>query len=444
MTTAAAMPETFEEKRAAPRRRAWFTLILLLLLYMCSMLDRNIINVLVLPIQKEFGIGDFEMGLLLGPAFGLSYVILAFPLAWLGDRWSRRGVAAIGVVVWSLSNIAAGLSASFETLFLARIGVGAGEAALLPAAYVLIAQLFPQRGLALALSIFSMGTIAGMGVGYGFGGWLLDLLEGGKHIQLIGHVESWRLVFFITGVPSLVLAGLLYFVPEKTRAQTGGKEASDVPLLPFLRRNPWSALGLPLAFSMASLSSAALLMWLPAYTMPAFGWSATAAGAAVAGLLIIPATIGKIGSGLFVDWLFARGVKDAHPRYLMFALMIAGPCAIAAFFVGATPFIALLAIWFMLAYPVQGYGAAAIQLVTPEALRGRMSAIFTILVNIMAAGVAPTMVGYLSEYTFSGSGSLGLGMITTVATWVPLTLLLLWKVLPMTRLAVEQHRQVEA
>ncbi len=424
------------------QRRAWFGLILLLLLYVCSMLDRNIINVMVLPIQQEYGIGDFEMGLLLGPAFGLSYVLLAFPLAWLGDRWSRRGVTFIGVVVWSLSNIAAGLTTSYEALLAARIGVGAGEAALLPAAYVLIAQMFPRHRLAFALSVFAMGTIGGMSVGYGLGGWLLDHLDEGMQLPIFGHLESWRAVFFLTGLPSLVLALLLYFVPERrvARPEKGGPD--DMPLLPFLRSNPMAVIGIPLAFALASMCSSVLLSWLPAYAMPAFGWSATMTGSVIAVLLLVPSTIGKIGSGLFVDWRFARGVKDAHLRFLLYALSIAAPCAIAAFFVGPTLFVALLVVWYLLAQPVQGYGAAAIQLVTPEPLRGRISAIFTILVNLFAAGIAPVSVGFFSDYVFPGPGGLGMAIAANLAFWAPLAILLLIKILPVARDAVDRHAPV--
>lgn len=438
MTGASPAPDMPAEATDGPRARAWFSLILLLLLYMCSMLDRNIINVLVVPIKQEYGLGDFEMGVLLGPAFGLAYVALAFPLAWLGDRWSRRGVTFIGVIVWSISNMVAGLTTSYEALLMARIGVGAGEAALLPAAYGLIAQLFPRHGLAFALSIFSMGTIGGMSVGFGLGGWLLDHLEAGVAVPVFGHLESWRAVFFITGLPSLILAFLLYLVPERKSVRPASGVSGAEPLFQFIRQNPWSALGIPAAFALAAMPSAVLLSWLPAYAMPAFGWSATMAGSVVAGLLLVPATIGKIGAGLMVDWLFSRGVKDAHVRFLFVALIIAAPCAVGAFFVGPVLFVALLGIWFLLAYPIQGYSAAAIQLVTPESFRGRISAIFTIMVNLLAAGIGPVVVGFLSDFAFTGPRSLGLAIVANLALWAPLGILLLWKVLPVARAAVDR------
>lgn len=429
------MTDSAEQLSPASRRRAWFTLILFLLLYVCAMLDRNIINVLVLPIKQDLGIGDFEMGLLLGPAFGLSYVILAFPMAWLADRWSRRGVVFIGIIVWSISNCAAGLTHSFEALFATRIGVGAGEAALVPAAYVLIAQLFPRKSLAVALSIFSMGSVAGMAVGFGLGGWMLDSLGGGYDIPYLGHFESWRLVFFITGIPSLLLAALLYFVPERRVTAADGAAARGVPLMPFLRAHPWAALGIPFAFGMASLCSAAIISWLPAFSMPRFDWSATTAGLVMAVLLAGVSSIGKLGSGVVVDRLFARGMIDAHPRYLLVALAIATPLTIAAFYAGPVAFVILIAAWFLLAHPLQGYGAASIQLITPEALRGRMSALFIVIANIFAS-VGPTIVGYLSEHVFAGPGSLGLAIVVTVAFWGPVAILLLWLLLAGAKRAV--------
>ncbi len=421
--------------------RAWFTVGLFMLLYVCSMLDRNIVSVLVTPIKQELGASDFQLGLLMGPAFGVSYVVLALPLAWLADRWSRRGTVFIGIVIWSISNCAAGLTHSFEALLATRVGVGAGEAALVPAAYVLIGQLFPRRSLALALSIFSMGAIGGLVVGFGLGGWMLDRLGIGFELPLVGHMAAWRLVFFFTGLPSLALGLLLYFVPERKKQL--GASAPKAALLPFLRAHPWPAIGIPIAFAMASLCSAAMIAWVPAFAMREFNWSATKMGLVMACLLAGIGTVGKLASGFFADRLFARGSLDGHPRYLMTTLIIATPAAVAAFFAGPTSFVILLGVWFLVAYSVQGYGAAAIQLFTPEPLRGRMSAMFIIVINLMTT-TGPSMVGYLSDYVLHTPGQLGPAIAITVAAWSPPAIVLLWLLLTGTRRAVLANLQNEA
>lgn len=437
--TTLAMTSDSVPAAAVDRRAAWFTLVLLLSLYLCSMIDRNIINILVPPIKQTLQIDDAQVGLLLGPAFGLSYVLLAFPLAWLADRWSRRGVVFVGIVVWSISNIAAGLTHSFEALFFARIGIGAGEAALVPSAYVLISQLFPRRSLSLAMSIFSMGSIGGIAVSYGLGGWLLDTFEGGYHLPHFGHFDSWRIVFFITGIPSLILGALLWLVPEAREGSGPSGSAHKARLLPLLKQHPWPVLGIPVAFGTASLCSSTLLAWLPSYMMPRFDWSATTVGAVIAGILVFVGTAGKLGSGAFVDWLFGRGITDAHPRYLMFALIIAGPLTMLAFYAGPVLFVLLLASWFLLAHPLQGYGAAAMQVITPSHLRGRTSAIFIVIINFLSSVIGPSFAGFLSEGVFDGD--LRLSMVTTLGIWVPLTILLLWLVLPRARRAVAENKE---
>lgn len=427
-------------ERAALHPRAWFTLILLLALYLCSMIDRNIINILVLPIKDTLRIDDAEMGLLMGPAFGLAYIVLAFPLAWLADRWSRRGVVFLGIVTWSVSNVAAGLTHSFEALFFARVGIGAGEAALVPSAYVLISQLFPRRSLSLALSIFSIGSIGGMAVSFGLGGWLLDVLDGGREVPIFGHLDAWRLVFFLTGIPSLILALLLWFVPEGV----SGVEHVDagqpgISLMTLLRRHPWPVLGIPVAFGLVSLCSATLLAWLPSYMMPRFAWSATTVGLMLAATIAIVGTIGKLGSGLLVDRLFASGMKDAHPRYLLLALIVALPMTVIAFYCGPVFFVALMSFWFLLANPLQGYGAAAMQVITPVELRGRTSAIFIIIINIFAAAIGPSLAGFLSESVFEGD--LRSSMVAVLVTVVPIAMAVLWITLPRSRQAVDENAE---
>jgi MFS family permease len=135
----------------------WWMVLVLLFIYMISILDRLVINMLVVPIQADMGFSDVQMSLLLGPAFALCNGLFGLPLGWAADRYSRRWVVFGGLVFWSLSTMAAGLTRSFTSLFGARMGVGIGEAALMPAAYSLIADKFPVKRMTTAMSIFGMG-----------------------------------------------------------------------------------------------------------------------------------------------------------------------------------------------------------------------------------------------------------------------------------------------
>jgi MFS family permease len=113
---------------------AWYVVGVLVLAYTFSFIDRQILGLLVTPIKRDLNIGDFEVGLLGGLAFALFYTFLGLPIGRLADRANRRNIIAVGIAFWSVMTAACGLAKSFWTLFLARMGVGVGEAALSPPA----------------------------------------------------------------------------------------------------------------------------------------------------------------------------------------------------------------------------------------------------------------------------------------------------------------------
>jgi len=124
---------------------SWYVVVVLTVAYMFSFLDRQILALLIEPIRQDLEITDFQISLLLGLAFGIFYTALGIPIGRLADRRSRRGIIAVGVTIWCLMTAACGLARNFSQLFLARIGVGVGEATLNPSAYSLISDYFPRQ-----------------------------------------------------------------------------------------------------------------------------------------------------------------------------------------------------------------------------------------------------------------------------------------------------------
>ncbi|WP_409456278.1 MFS transporter [Sphingomonas sp. J315] len=161
--------ETDVQSAVSPRI-AWFSVTILLLVAIMSYLDRQIISLMVEPIKASLGVSDFEIGLLQGVAFGLFYAVFGLPIGWLVDRYSRRKIIYFGMTLWSLAAGACGLASTYTHLLLARFGVGVGEASLSPAAYSMIADLFPPRRLALALGVFATGSSIGGALAYMAGG----------------------------------------------------------------------------------------------------------------------------------------------------------------------------------------------------------------------------------------------------------------------------------
>ena len=198
--------ESNETERGGPA--SWYALGVLMLAYMVSVADRQVLSLLVTPIRADLGISDTGISLLGGIAFALFYTGMALPIAYVSDRRSRRTVIAIGIATWSAMTVLCGLARSFWQLLLARIGVGVGEAALGPAAHSLIFDLFPPHQVGRAIAIFTIGSSVGVGAALLFGAGAVKLIAemSPTALPLVGTLRPWQLVFVLIGLPGLLVA----------------------------------------------------------------------------------------------------------------------------------------------------------------------------------------------------------------------------------------------
>lgn len=217
--------------RAVGQRQANYALFVLLLAYILSFVDRNVMAVLIGPIRQQFDISDFQYSLLHGFAFSMFYIALGLPIARLADRRSRKWIITIGVLLWSIMTCLCGLAKSFSSLFLARIGVGVGEAALSPPAYSLLADFFSPEKLPRAMAIYTLGITLGGGLAYIIGGAVHQhfAATGGTTLPLVGHVQAWQVTFIVVGLPGVLVVGLLSFMQEPARGATAPAQSSEHP-----------------------------------------------------------------------------------------------------------------------------------------------------------------------------------------------------------------------
>src|SRR5579864_8443707 len=148
-------PEQSDEPSSL--RYAWYVVGVLTVFYSFSFIARAIFSLLVQPIRRDLHINDTQVGILVGFTFSVVYTFLGVPLGRLADIYSRRLIIGAGVVMWSLFTAASGFAQTYSQMLWLRMGVGAGEAALSPAAYSLIADYFPRKRLATAISVYSIG-----------------------------------------------------------------------------------------------------------------------------------------------------------------------------------------------------------------------------------------------------------------------------------------------
>src|SRR5690606_3560228 len=294
--------------------RAWAALGVLMLAYTVSFIDRTLLSLLIPPIQRDLGISDTEASLLAGLAFAVFYTVMGIPLGRLADRWHRRNLIALGISLWCLMTAACGLARNFWQLFAARVGVGIGEASLSPAAYSLIADLFPRHLLGRAIAIYSIGLPAGWGLALLFGGavvgWVGDL--GRMPLPAGGERAPWQLTFVMVGSRGILVALPLLLVREPERrdrsAPASGAEAGAGAgaLLPFLRHNRRVLLhhftGLSLLVVIVYGSNA----WIPTFFIRSHGWSATDIGYAFGLVFLTCGTAGLLAGGQLADRWWRR------------------------------------------------------------------------------------------------------------------------------------------
>jgi MFS family permease len=395
----------------------WWTLAVLVGLSAVSYVDRQIISLMVGPIRADLHVSDFQISLLQGIAFALFFATFGLPLGWLVDRTQRRLVIFGGVVVWSLATAASGLATSFGHLFLARLMVGAGEAALAPAAYSMIADLFPKRRLAFALSIFNIGGASGSALAVFLGGMLITSLSHAS-VTLAGSepLATWQLAYLCVGLPGLAFAFMIFLVREPARARSGPRTsgADMAELLAFVTsRRDFLACHF-VGFGCMSALGYAAMNWLPVYLMRRFEAPVAEAGALV-GVIIVCSIPGGILASALVDRLFARGRSDAHLFVYVFialGLVIVGPLAFLADSLPA--FVALMAaVMFLAAAP--GTATAALQIATPPRLRGRVSAMYLFVYQMIGLGLGPTVVAAFTDYVFKDDALVGWSMAVTIA-----------------------------
>ncbi len=200
---------------------AWWSVAVLFLLYSFAFVDRQVLNLMVDPIRASLGISDFQLSLLQGIAFALFYTAFGIPLGLAADRLPRRRVILAGVVVWAMAASACGLASRYWHLLLGRLGVGAGEAALSPAAYSLLADLFPKEKLTLPTSIMGIGGAVGTSLAAMLATKVIAAVpSAGITLPLLGTLQGWQIALLLSGIPGLLLAPLVLTLPEPLRGAT--------------------------------------------------------------------------------------------------------------------------------------------------------------------------------------------------------------------------------
>lgn len=400
----------------APRRKAggyaWHVVAVLSFCHLVSFIDRFVMSLALAPIKVTFGVSDTILGLLHGTGFVLLYCVAAVPLGRYVDIGHRRNLIVFGILVWSAATAACGLARSVEELMAARIVVGLGEACLIPAAMSLITAYVPPDVLARAVSVFTTGATLGASTALIGGGLIIDWIaaRGGLRIFGLEGLEPWRWAFLLAAAPGVLAAILLLSVREPPRPTKRAASALKDSLQHLALH--WRAYALHFVAACAIIILyQALAAWTPTFLIRRFGLTVAQSGATVGSLLLLAGPAGNLAGGWITDRLQAAGSRFA-PSTVLAAVLLAALAPGAAFCWSHSYAVSaggwtLLMICVSAGVPATWVG---IQLVTPDALKGTISALYLAAYTLVGVGLGPVLVGLLTDNLF-GAANLGRSLL---------------------------------
>ena len=413
------------------RKKAWTSAVVIFFLTAIAMADRMAISMLIGPIKAEFGLGDFQASLLIGLAFTLFYVIFLMPIGAMADRYSRPKVLAVCLLIWSLATILCGFTVGFVSLFLTRMLMGAGEAAIAPCSHGIIGSSFPRHQLSKPLALQGIGFQVGPAVGVAAAGAILGAGSAGafEGIPLLGEMSAWRVAFILIGLPGLLALLLIPLLtdPDADRRKARPAEtAAKVSIMPFLREHRL-LMGLMLAGSgISAIASGVITGWVPEYLQRTLGVSPAEAGSMLGLVMLTSSFLGQGLYAIIVDWCAARGMLDAPLRIGLLPTALAVPLAWLAFEAeGTSAFYLLLFAFALVIAPFNAINNTVAQQIAPAALRSRISALLIFSISIIGFAIGPALVGWLSEFVL-GEARLGEAMQWTATAAMAVTLVLFW------------------
>jgi MFS family permease len=384
----------------------WVVTLLLLVAFTFSFVDRQVLNLLVEPIRIDLQVSDTQISFLQGLAFAVTYILMSVPLGRMVDKYNRVGIMIGGVLIWSATTVACGLSRTYSQLLFARFGVGAGEAALTPAAWSVLADYFRPTKLALPISVYLMGPYLGAGLAMIAGAEVLDWSREVQEVSLpiVGVVAPWQATFIAVGLPGVLIAGLLATIREPKRKGRQGA-LREVPgwraVLRYMwqRKKVYAALHLGVPFIVVMLYG--LQAWTPTILLRVYGWDLADAGRIYGTLALVTGSAGVLSGPVLCRYLLGRGVLDAPLRV---AVLGAGMATLS---LASLPFqssgeMALVSIGcasFFVTLPL-ALITTVMQEVTPNNMRGVVNGMYVVTNNVLGLALGPTLVAASTDYVF--------------------------------------------
>jgi MFS family permease len=407
---------------------AWWTVVVLAVFQTVSLIDRNILSLVLIEIRRDLHLNDFELSLLQGLALSCAYGLAGVLVGGLMDRVRLPRILYICVTCWSLAAMAVGLARNYWGMMLSRMLTGAGEGGITPVGQVLIVSLFPKNRVSLPMSIFFTSGSIGIGLSYFGGGLLLEALTT-RPIPGLESLAPWRQVLLITALPGLLVAFLSFTLrdagPRCIASHSSLRRWGEFGRFLAAERKLFGRL--IAAYGLMAIITLAVFSWAPTYGRRVLQLRPSEVGLQL-GLI---STIGGIfAAGIYghiVDKQFSRGKIDFVLRAFSVGAIVAIPACVIGFSVDRLwGFLsAVIAVQLILGASF-GPGVAAIHMITPPEMRGRMGALMVIVVNLSGYALGPVLVGALTDFVFADPQKVGLSIGMVAAVLGPISAWCAW------------------
>jgi len=396
----------------------WYCLGVICFAYLFGFMDRIIVGLLTPAIQADLGLTDSQMGIIQGLAFAVFYVLFGLPIGLMADRTNRKWLLTAGTAVWSLFTAAAGFARGFWGLFGARAGVGIGEATLNPCATSLIGDYFEPETRPKAFGIYTMSTAFGTGLTYVLGGALIGFVGVGVantyDMPILGTIPAWQAVFIIIGIAGLapaVMMALTVREPARQEVIAGGSQASWKEIAAFLKLNRTTLICHHFGVAFIIMAVYGWVNWLPSLFVRVHGWGVPEFSIYYGIFGGITGIISAISSGYVTNWFKKRGHTDGAMR----TVLVGGiGLTVGTSVAPLMPTPELVLAGYVLAGVFANYppaqALASIAEMTPNQLRGIVTAIYVLVIGIGGAGLGPFAMGWVTDNVFGDPQSIHYSM----------------------------------
>jgi MFS family permease len=408
---------------------AYYSLFVLTVVVMFTVLDRQVLALMIDPIKADFAISDTQAALLLGAAFSLTYGIAGLPIARFADRANRRNLVAGCIAFWSAATMACGMAQNYAALFIARLGIGIGESGYGPATWSIVTDTFPREKVAFATGMLGIGATMGSGLALFAGGAVLAFVQHlpAVEIPFVGVMRSWQWAFIIVGAPGLLWALVVMTIREPPRRGAIGAKPKAVPIrevASFLRDDWRTYVAVLGGVCMKFLLSMGSLQWLPTLLHREFAWQLSKAGMFLGAVSLVVSPVAMVLGGKLSEHLTRRGVRGANLQIVYYGLLCSVPIAVLAPLL-PNPW------WIVAAHALQvfiagiGFGpsVAAFQVITPNTMRAQVSSLSQFGTNVIAFALSPLIIALFTDYLFNNPQDLKYSMALSAALLGPLAIL---------------------